>query len=631
MSGSNRRPGSDRIIWLRIFIVLTALCCGPTAAAIGKPASVLRLSAPQDPQWSADLESDRAWLARLPVAWTMPAEADSLAGLRSWLGSSLGDQGSLRQAGGVPGRDGARGVVSSTSLLRDRWIHRGYLAARVELSAGGADAPDTLVIDPGQVFRVGEVRVAGQDFPGRTRILERILPGPGSDFQPRDWDRVANALLQAAGDAGHPFARWVVRDVKVDSDRREVDIDAILFIGAESILGPQTTNLPEGRGEKFLLRAAGLRSGKPFREADLQSARQRLLLRDVYADIGEPGIFTTAAPGTVGVHWPVTVAPNPNRLAVVLGLSRSATGEPSRLSGQVDLLLANLAGTGRRLALAWSDDGRDMSHFGFSWGEPLMLGTPFDADLSLDHEVRSDVYTRFQVDLGLDLPVSGAWGIAVGVGHDRSTYPAGDYSRTSRLRTSAAFRKSRSSRLRSGWKGVFSIETARRQADLRSVDDESAGRTSIERQTLLDMQVSGEMWLGRTLSLAGRGRFQDVAGGGGTVPLSEQYRFGGASSVRGYLEDQFHGERVTWGGVELRLGRAGGSRLYTFYDMGYFRFAAIDPEDPGRLVNRNDTVRGFGLGLETRAAGGDVSLAVGLPGSFDFDAAMLHVSLLQAF
>jgi hypothetical protein len=48
-------------------------------------------------------------------------------------------------------------------------------------------------------------------------------------------------------------------------------------------------------------------------------------------------------------------------------------------------------------------------------------------------------------------------------------------------------------------------------------------------------------------------------------------------------------------------------------------------------IERESTLRGYGLGLETRTPAGDVSLAVGLPGTVDFDAAKLHVTLLQSF
>ncbi|MBU0743517.1 BamA/TamA family outer membrane protein, partial [bacterium] len=522
------------------------------------------------------------------------------------------------------------GGRSVASLLRDRWLARGYLACvvtRLETAEGSV-----FTVAPGAPYTVGEIVVTGEDFPGRDAVLARALPRRDDPFGAEAWAAAIDRLLVMTGEAGYPFSRWLVRDVRVDSVRAAVDVGAILMTGPVAYFGPQASNLPEGRGEDFLVRASRLPVGRRYRESDLRAARARLMQRDIYADVGRPVVFTTAAPGTVGVHWPVTPVPRPNRVALMLGLSRTGADEPARVSGQADLHLANLAGSGRRLELAWSDDGRARSHFGFGWLEPLLWGTPFDATVDVDHEVATDVYTRFRVDSRLKLPVAGAWEIEVGLGWDRSTFPVGAWSRTTRWRTRGAFLHRRRDRGANGWQGTFAIESARRGVDARPVDDPSAGVTpGEESQTLVEMRLSGERWLTGTLSLAVGGMFQEVNGRGGEIPLAEQYRLGGARTLRGYLEDQFHGERVASSMVELRIGRPGRSRLYTFFDVGYFRFAGADPARPARLTSVSGSRRGFGLGIETATRGGDISLAIGLPGAFQFDDAKLHIALLQAF
>jgi outer membrane protein assembly factor BamA len=352
--------------------------------------------------------------------------------------------------------------------------------------------------------------------------------------------------------------------------------------------------------------------------------------------VEEPVVYLTAAPETVGVFWPIVPLPRANRLGVVLGYSQGRKEGGGRLSGQVDLLLPNLAGTGRRLAAGWSDDGVNLRHLGFGYLEPLAFGTPLDLEVALDQEVATGAYSRFRLDGRAQLSVVAAWGIEFGLGWDRSTFPSGALERTSRLRARGAFLHRRLDARRSGWSGTFAIETASRQAIARmdtTTTSSALASGSEERQRLLSFDIAGELWLGRVWSLAGRSGFREVQGEGGPIPLSEQYRFGGANSVRGYREDEFHGERVLFGGVELRIGQPGRSRLYTFLDLGYFEFSAPAPTpvDPARREQREGTVRGFGLGLQTRTPAGDISLAIGFPGSVNFDDAKLHVSLLEAF
>ncbi len=637
MSGSNRRLASSFRFGLGVLVALGVLGVhpAPSAAAVAPAnARALRLElatdAAGDPALARFLDADRKWLATLPAGLPVSVGDTTPAAPGVDIGSLRLVLSRIRSGQPPEDREEATGLVGVVSLLRDRWLARGHLAAQIRLDGAEEGAPPRLVLSPGPLHRVGRVVVEGPDFKGRERLIARLLPRSGDPFLPGEWARAVRRLLAAAGEAGHPFARWVVRDVAVGASGAEVSIRAVLFTGPVAVVGPQTSSLPGGRGESFLIRAAGVPSGENFRESLIVRGRRRLLERGVYAAVGEPQVTTTAAPGTVGIHWPVTPIARPSRLSVALGLSRARAEEPARLSGQVDLKLANLAGTGRRLDLAWSDDGRDRSHFGFGWLEPLLAGTPLDAEALVDHEVRRDVYTRFRLDGRASLPVAGGWGVEVGLGWDRSTFPAGELTRTTRQRARGAFVHRRADPFRSGWAGAFAVESARRRADVR---EEFAGSSAgeEERQTLIELDVDGELWVGDAMSLAGRGSLRDVTGDAGTVPLSEQYRFGGTRSVRGYLEDQFHGERVTHGGVELRLGRPGGSRLYTFFDMGYFRFSAPVPEDPERLESRRDFVRGFGLGLLTGGAGGEISLAIGLPGRFDFDEAKLHVALQQTF
>lgn len=622
---ASRRRRPARAAWLATLALLGLASAGlaagtATVRAVGDP----RVAE----QWRTELAADQAWLSSLPP--TALAAADSVLGDATSLAARKAVVRVLISSASAPGGPAAPGARSAVSRLRDRWQARGHLSCTVSR----IDTPEGPVFEvaPGASYTVGEVVVAGDEFPGRETLLARVLPRHGDPFRSESWAAAVARLLTATGEAGYPFSRWLTRDVHVDPGRAAVDVTAILMTGPAAYFGPQVSDLPGGRGEPFLVRAARLPAGRRYRESDLRAARARLMQRDIFEEVGAPVVFTTAAPGTIGVHWPVTPVRRPNRIAVMLGLTRAGADEPARVSGQVDMHLANLAGSGRRLALAWSDDGRDRSHFGFGWLEPLLWGTPFDATVDVDHEVATDVYTRFRVDGRLQLPVAGAWGIEVGLGWDRSTFPVGTWSRASRWRARGAFLHRRRDRRANGWEGIFAIESARRGVDVRVDDAVGSGVTpGEERQTLVELRLAGERWLGDALSLAVGGLYQEVSGDADEISLAEQYRLGGARSLRGYAEDQFHGERVASTMVELRLGRPGRSRLYTFFDVGYFRFSEPDPLQPGLDSTREGTRRGFGLGIETATPGGDVSLAIGLPGAFQFEDAKLHIALLQAF
>ena len=580
------------------------------------------------------LDQDRGWFRSLPAAVkfsaSVPADPDSTTG------QVLNPDDMSRLRGLVAAAAAASGdtmpvVRPVASRLRDRWLDRGYLTAAVIVRG------DSLLIRPGPVWTIGTLEFGGDDFPGRDHLLATWLPRAGDRFKPEEWNQGIDMVLMGAGEAGYPFPRWVTREVELDPENHTVTIKAIFLPGNLAFIGPVTSDLAEERAARFLARSAGLYQGNVFRHSDLTRARQRLLARDLYTTVGEPIVYLTSAGDTVGIHIPVVPRRKINRLQVVLGLSRSEDGSGSRLSGEVDLRLPNMAGTGRSLQVGWRDDGLQRSRFGFSYLEPLAFGTPLDMGLALDNEVEEEAYTRFRLDNIWRLPVVALWGIELGVGWDRVTYPVGNLERTSRVRARGAVLHRRGDRTRSGWEGLFAIETAWRSAALRPAEESETpttaqlGEAIIQR--IFEVDSAGELWLSRTLSLGARASFRQLTGGDPNVPLAEQFRFGGAASLRGYREGEFHGSVAAWGSVEALIGRPGGSRLYTFYDLGYFEFRTLDPlaADPADLLQIRGWPRGYGLGILAVTPAGDISLAVGFPGTVDFDQAKLHITLLETF
>jgi hemolysin activation/secretion protein len=225
----------------------------------------------------------------------------------------------------------------------------------------------------------------------------------------------------------------------------------------------------------------------------------------------------------------------------------------------------------------------------------------------------------------------------LGVGRDRNTFPVGAWLNSTRLRASASMVHHRYDPGRSGWDARLTMETASRHSTARVDEGAEPGGISAssgrQRQTLVHLRMGAEVWLGRAFSLAASGIFHEVQSDEDVLPYSEHYRLGGAATLRGYREDQFHGQRIAAGTLEFRIGRADGSRLYSFLDIGYFSFneALETTTESPQIREISDTLRGFGLGLETETIAGRISLAIGFPGSFIFDEAKLHVKHRQTF
>jgi hemolysin activation/secretion protein len=113
------------------------------------------------------------------------------------------------------------------------------------------------------------------------------------------------------------------------------------------------------------------------------------------------------------------------------------------------------------------------------------------------------------------------------------------------------------------------------------------------------------------------------------VPLSEQFYIGGAGTLRGYRENQFHGRRVAYSRWEIILGRVRTDHAYLFTDGGYIVSESINALGN---VERKDLYRiGYGFGLRTLSKLGKVDISFGVGEKLSLRQTKVHVILEQRF
>ena len=110
--------------------------------------------------------------------------------------------------------------------------------------------------------------------------------------------------------------------------------------------------------------------------------------------------------------------------------------------------------------------------------------------------------------------------------------------------------------------------------------------------------------------------------------LDELYRFGGATTLRGYREDQFTGNRLLWTNLEYRylLGRR--SYAFLFTDIGYYlrdELLALG------LVEATAVKIGYGLGITFETALGLLGVSYALGEGDTFNKGKIHFGLIGEF
>jgi len=176
----------------------------------------------------------------------------------------------------------------------------------------------------------------------------------------------------------------------------------------------------------------------------------------------------------------------------------------------------------------------------------------------------------------------------------------------------------RGSRTRIGASQTFKTEHLRPEGTRHSQASAADVRSEWHRPTGISTGIMLE------LRAAGRFSTQDV------LPLYERYPLGGATSLRGYDEEQFRVDRYGLSRLEWRrfMGAAG-QRVFLFWDHAWMATRLAAPGGGlATLVQQRD---GVGFGLRLQAAGGLVGLDYGLePGRPPLEG-KVHLQLVTTF
>jgi outer membrane protein insertion porin family len=110
--------------------------------------------------------------------------------------------------------------------------------------------------------------------------------------------------------------------------------------------------------------------------------------------------------------------------------------------------------------------------------------------------------------------------------------------------------------------------------------------------------------------------------------MSDLFRLGGASTLRGYREGQFLGSRIVWTNLEYRFLVAPRSFFYGFIDGGYI----VQPDIAAvKMTGSEQSKFGYGIGVRMDSALGLIGVSFALGEGDTFSTAKIHIRLINEF
>lgn len=433
--------------------------------------------------------------------------------------------------------------------------------------------------------------------------------------------------LQELGELGYAFAKIQLDSIAVVSSAQDssYSLTARILPGSRVYLHEIRIRGNTSTRDKTIRRELPVKVGALFRESVLDDIAASLSRLGYFRQVATPQLLLNRQ-GDGVLLIEVQEGQN-NAFNGVIGYNPPAGSQAGFVTGLMDVEFGNLFGTGRELSARWEKRGRDTQDLALHYREPWLFGLPLHLQGGFRQILQDTLYVDRSFDLRAELPLlarmsligrietssitpdslamalipkSSSVAAGLGLRYDNTDDPINP-------RTGAVY----STLLESIDKN---ISLQNRQTTLQ--------QSSKQQRLIVDANWYQPLWGLQVLSLGVHWR--QLTSADSLNALTDVFRFGGATTLRGYREQQFSGSRIAWANLEYRYLLSRRSRVFLFYDHGYFF-----RDDREESVEGDKRSFGFGARLETRL--GIIGFDYGLGEGDGLQEGKIHVSLVNRF
>jgi len=528
-------------------------------------------------------------------------------------------------------------LFSPGALQSDlRAIHQGYRSygylnarirvLRLEYSPDSTQVDVTLGVEEGKQSIIGSIDIRGSRELTAESILESFETVPGSPLVESQLEEDIGVLLARYEELGLPFARCSVTTIRTRHGRLQDSIEIALGIDEGQRMTVDEIRV-EGNSytdTSVIVRETRIRPGDLYDPAKVDAIRGRLNRLNIFTRVGEPELFVRGKSG--GLLLRVEEG-NTNTFDGVLGyVPESSEGAEGYVTGLVAVSMRNLFGTGRKLQVRWYRQDRLSQELSLRYVEPWIFGFPINIGGGFFQRQQDSAFVDRRVNADGEFMVSEEISFGVLLS-SQSVIPSED---------STKRRVSRSSALTLGVNLMYDSRDAfiNPQAGVRFHTDYHYGRktfteegsetkSSIQR-IATDFEVFVSTWVRQVVAVGAHVRQVQS----GYLEESDMQRFGGATTLRGYRENEFLGSLVIWTNLEYRFVLARRAYLFGFFDTGYYSRPSNDTRG---LPGFEDFKYGYGIGVTLDSAIGVLGVTFALGEGDTFATGKVHFGLVNEF
>ena len=428
------------------------------------------------------------------------------------------------------------GLGVALSRLFDELAKQGYPLAEldsVEFSKSTTGSDCRIFINEGKSVVASKITAPGLD--GR-------LPPPSLRLTERWLAEEAQRLLESAVNDGFPYARITIIPKIDDASGKTIaaeltfKLDRGEFIRIGKIVFPGAVQTRA----RLLQLESRLERGMPFNARLIHNAELKLKRLSYLSDAG-PFQIVDESPGVASVWIPV-VEKRANRASGIVAMSPDAR----KPTGEIELELGNILGTGRKLSFQWLGLNPRRTGFKTAYSEPWIAGLPLRLGIGLNQQSNDTVGVTTGYRGSADWEPT--YSTTVSGAITRETFSSDREDSDPSAQTLWVEVSLKYDRTDHEWNPSQGIRAEFASASgSRTISIQNGGSFHLRRESAgLETFHS----LRRPWVLFVQAAASDIAGSGLTT--TDLVRLGGAATVRGYPEDRFQARGAAWGSGELR-------------------------------------------------------------------------------
>ncbi|KUG26845.1 outer membrane protein assembly factor yaet precursor [hydrocarbon metagenome] len=491
----------------------------------------------------------------------------------------------------------------------------------------------SVLIDEGQPAGIRSINYYNANSADSSILNNELNYLVGEKFDKYSLETAVARIIDEYENIGFPFANITINSIIVEEDSTGIFTDINISLEKDQkstidkieIIGNEKTN------NIVITRAARIFPPEVYSHAKVESIPKRLNRLRFFEPVKVPNFYFNS--NNAGVLQITVQEKETNNFDGIIGYVPGDDDEPGYFTGFLNISLRNLFGTGRAAAFRWQKENRFSQELEIKYLEPWILGYPFNVSFGFFQRKQDTTYVQSKFDGAVEFLATDDISASL-LFATESVVPTENENNIFTVFNSSiistGIKLSIDSRddVYAPREGLYFINSY-----LYSKKTINGPEQFITPQTKTDINLQRfELDFSFFYELFNR---QVIAAGvharemrGDFFEISDYYKLGGTSTLRGYRENQFLGNRTFWSNLEYRYLLTPRTFAFLFFDTGYY----LRNEDQAKGISELSEFKyGYGLGLNLETGLGVLSVSFALGEGDSFGQGKVHFGIVNEF